>query len=107
LREVTFADACVQRFAPPLTAGGDDLLRTWRAVNEESRRKNASPENMRKQFEEQMASADKFRYAQVEVMTFGWWNCVNARIERGDRVAASKNFWKLFRRVKKIACDYA
>jgi hypothetical protein len=108
LREVTFADACVQRFANPLIAGGDDLLRIWREVNIESRKNNASPEAVRKEYEAQMASADKFKYAQVEVITFGWWNCVNARIVRGDESPTpSKNFWKLFKSVKKISCDSA
>ncbi len=108
LREVTFAPACVKKFAPPLIAGGDDLLRIWREVNIDSRKKNASPEGVRRNFEAQLASADKFKFAEVEVITFGWWNCVNATIERGDEnQLPSKNFWKLFRRVKKIGCDYA
>jgi len=108
LREVTFAEACVQKFAPPLIAGGDELLRIWREVNIDSRKKNASPEAVRKNFEEQLASADKFKYAQVEVITFGWWNCVNARIDRGGEGSVpSKNFWKLFKHVNRIGCDYA
>jgi len=108
LREVTFAGACVQKFAPPLIAGGDDLLRIWREVNTDSRKKNASPETVKKNFEEQLASADKFKYAQVEVITFGWWNCVNALIDRdGEGSVPSQNFRKLFKRVNKIGCDYA
>jgi hypothetical protein len=108
LREVTFADACVKKFAPPLIAGGDELLRIWREVNIESRKKNASPEAVKKNFEEQLASADKFKYAQTEVITFGWWNCVNALIDRGnENQIASKSFWKLFKYVRQIGCDYS
>lgn len=107
LREITFADACVARFAPPLTTGGDELLRIWREVNVDLRAKNADPERVRREFEAQLVSADKFQYAQVEVITFGWWNCVNERIERADYSVGNKNFWKLFSRVKKIACDDA
>lgn len=108
LREVTYADACVQRFAPPLIAGGDALLTLWREVNEDARTKNADPERVRKDFEAKMASAERVKYAQVEVITFGWWNCVNEKIERGDdSPVPSRNFWKLFKRVKKLGCDYA
>lgn len=108
LRAVTFADACVKKFAPPLIAGGDELLRIWREVNTDLRKKNASPEAVRKNFEEQLASADKFKFAEVEVITFGWWNCVNAMIRRGDESPIpSNNFRKLFKHVNQIGCDYA
>jgi hypothetical protein len=106
LREVTFADACVARFAPPIIAGGDELLRLWREVNEENRAKNSEPERIRREFERRLASADKFRHAQVEVLTFGWWNCANAEIRRpgetGEHVA---QFRKLFKTSKKKICD--
>jgi hypothetical protein len=107
LKEITFADACVKRFAPPLIAGGDELLRIWREVKAESWGKNADPEKVRKDFEAKLASADKFKDAQLDVLTYGWWNCVNAQIIRGDESVASKSFWKLFRRVKRLGCDYA
>jgi hypothetical protein len=108
LREVRFAAACVQKFAPALIAGGDDLLRIWREVNVGLRKKNGNPEEVRKNFEAQMASADKFKFAEVEVITFGWWNCVNALIERGDESPnPSKNFRKLFKHVNQIGCDNA
>lgn len=102
LREVTFADACVQRFAPPLEAGGDALLAIWREVNMDLRAKNSDPERVRREFEAQLASADKFKYAQIEVITFGWWNCVNERIERReDWDEIYKNYEKLFKNIKK------
>jgi hypothetical protein len=102
LREVTFADACVQKYAPPLTAGGDSLLGIWREVNMDLRAKNSDPERLRREFEAQMASADRFKYAQIEVITFGWWNCVNERIERReDWDAIYKNYEKLFKKVSK------
>ncbi|HEY8559301.1 MAG TPA: hypothetical protein VIL74_02775 [Pyrinomonadaceae bacterium] len=106
LGEVNFADRCVQRFAPPLTAGGDDLLKLWREVNEESRAKNASPENVRKEFESRTASADRFKYARMEILTFGWWNCVNAEIRRPDEKGRpEEHFKKLFKTTKKNYCD--
>jgi hypothetical protein len=106
LKELTFADACVQRFVPPLIAGGDELLRVWRESSEERRRKNGNPALQKQRFDEEFASADRLKYAQVNVITFGWWNCVNAEIDRGEDYAAiEKNYTKLFKRVKQIKCE--
>lgn len=106
LKKLTFADKCVQRFADPLIAGGDDLLNLWRTVNEDSRRKNADPDRVRSEFEEQMASPDRIKYAQVETITFGWWNCVNEYVDRGDDYEVmAKNYRKLFTKVREIRCD--
>lgn len=106
LKSVTYADACVQRFAPPLIAGGDQFLNLWREINLESRRKNSDPERVRRDFEAQLASADRFKYAQVEVLTFGWWNCVNEFLDRGDDYEVmAKNYRKLFTKVREINCD--
>jgi hypothetical protein len=106
LKKLTFADKCVGKFADPLIAGGDDLLNIWRAVNEDSRRKNADPERLRREFEAQSASSERIKYAQVEVITFGWWNCVNEFIDRGDDYGVmEKNYRKLFTKIKEINCD--
>jgi hypothetical protein len=108
LKQLKFADACIEGFANPLIAGGDDLLRVWREINEKGRKKGADSPEAEKYFEEKLVSTDKFKYARAEVLTFGWWNCVNARIERGDDLGVlHKNFRKLFKRTKELGCDYA
>lgn len=106
LKKLTFADACVQKFADPLIKGGDDLLNIWRVVNEDSRQKNADPERLRRRFETELASDDRLKYAQVEVITFGWWNCVNRFVDRGDDYdIMSKNYKKLFKKIRRFDCE--
>lgn len=106
LKEVSFAGDCSTKYADPLIKSGSSLLKTWLEVNEESRRQNADPERLRREFERQLKSPEKLRYAQIEVMTFGWWNCANALIDREDQSeAAAREFKKLFTRVKTIYCD--
>lgn len=106
LNELVGSEACKTKYAVPLIAGGDMLLRTWRAVNEESRTKNSSPERLRRIFDEQYASPDRMKYALVEVMTFGWWNCANDEIKYVEIDGSQeKEFKKLFVRVKKVHCD--
>jgi hypothetical protein len=106
LGDFKFAETCVATYAGPLAAGGADLLRVWRAVNEDSRRRNGDPERLRRIFDEQSASPDREKFARVEVMNFGWWNCANEfvrHVENDDRPGA--NFKKLFARVRTISCD--
>jgi hypothetical protein len=106
LRDVTFADACVNKYVAPLTDGGDSLLAVWLEVNEATRRRNASPDRIKAIFEREMNSPEKFEYARVEVMRFGWWNCANAFIDREDKYEENeKEFKKLFKRTRTISCD--
>jgi hypothetical protein len=102
------AGSCRRDFAEPLAAGGQSLLDAWLKVNEASRRVNADPERLRREFEIQLASPDRMRFALVEVMTFGWWNCANALIDRADGVQLAgreRMFRKVFRRVRTRACE--
>lgn len=107
IREYTRAGSCVQTYANPLIKGGGDLLEIWLKVNEDSRKRNASPDRLKRIFEQQMNSPDKFEYARIEVMTFGWWNCANNFIEYENSSSDEneKEFKKLFRQTKTIGCD--
>lgn len=61
---------------------------------------------MQRIFEEQYASPDRMKFALVEVMTFGWWNCANKAIKYVDYDGSQeREFRKLFIRVKTISCD--
>jgi hypothetical protein len=108
IRDYSSAAACKRTYGEPLIAGGDDLLTAWRKVNEDSRKKNADPDRLKRIFDEQSASPDKFKYALVETMSFGWWNCANNSIEYSDigqGETPEKEFKKLFIRVRTIRCD--
>ena len=106
LKEAAFAEACVAKFANPLINGGDELLTTWRTVNEDTRRNNGDSERIKKIFEAEYDSRDKYKYARVEVMSFGFWNCANALIEREEYDGThEEEFKKLFKQTKTVACD--
>ncbi|MCY7376097.1 MAG: hypothetical protein LH472_09015 [Pyrinomonadaceae bacterium] len=106
LKDVKFAGACVTKYAEPLERGGGELLAAWQSVNEQTRVNNSDPNRIKSLFDEQSASPEKFRYAQMEVMSFGWWNCVNALIDReSDYERDEKEFRKLFSKTKTIECD--
>ena len=108
LREYVGADSCKTKFAEPVIAGGDRLLAAWRVVNDDSRSRNADPARLKRIFDEQMASPDRLKFALVEVMNFGWWNCANEFIEydQGDNgPGREREFRKLFIRVRNLGCD--
>jgi len=100
------SEQCHTQFAGPIIRGGPDLLATWQRVNEESRRKNGDPARVKRIFEEQYASADRMKYALVEVMTFGWWNCANKAINYVNNYDMQvRQFKKVFSHVSEISCD--
>jgi hypothetical protein len=108
LRDYGGAESCKAKFAEPLIAGGDRLLAAWRVVSDDSRKRNSDPERLRRIFDEQMASPDRLKFALIEVMSFGWWNCANEFIEYdgGDNSPArEREFRKLFIRVRNLGCD--
>lgn len=107
LQEVKFAEGCVKKFAPPLTAGGAVLLEFRRALAEEKRRKSDDPEAGRIFFEERRASTDRFKSALEEILISDWWDCASAGIDRADETKPSKNFRRLFKHVTTLGCDYA
>jgi hypothetical protein len=106
LKDHTSAQACIKKYAYPLINGGNELLRAWQQLNEEARKKNADPERVRKKYEQQFNSPNKYKYALIEVMTFGWWNCANNFIEYDEsHERHEREFRKLFTRVRTVECE--
>lgn len=106
LKDVKFAGACVEKYAAPLEKGGGELLAAWLAVNQDSRKKNGSPERIENIYNEQFNSPERMQYAQNEVMRFGWWNCVNALIDREpDYPQIEREYKKLFVKTKQLECE--
>lgn len=108
LRDYPRLPDCNAKYAESIISGGDSLLKTWLEVNIQSRKNNADPATVKRTFDERNASPDRLKFALVETMSFGWWNCANAHIEYD--VAASDGrheteFRKLFIRVREIGCD--
>ena len=106
LREYKGAENCTINYAEPLIAGGDSLIGAWRKVNLDSQKNNGSPATLQKRFDRQNASPDRFKFARIEVMRFGWWNCINQTIpyvEYDEK--QTENFEKLFKNIKTVYCD--
>lgn len=108
IRKYQGAEACKLNYGEPLIAGGDSLIAAWRKVNLDSQSRNGDPARLQRRWDEQNASPDRLKFALVETMSFGWWNCANNEIKYADAEfgpRADKEFKKLFIRVKTIRCD--
>jgi hypothetical protein len=77
LREYKGLMSC-EKYINALIEGGDKLLSIWEEVNIKMRERNGDPESVKKTFYERYNSAEKFKYARWEVITFGWYKCENA-----------------------------
>jgi hypothetical protein len=108
LMEYEGAGSCKTKFAEPIVAGGEALVEAWRQVNKASQAQNSDPARLQRQFDQENASPDRLRYALVETMSFGWWNCANAFIEYEEGNSDGTNdkaFKKLFTRVRTLNCE--
>lgn len=100
--------ACTIKYAEPLAKGGDDLLKVWLEVNLDSRSRNSDPARLKREYEAELASPDRHKYAFIDVMGFGWGNCTNAEIERDDDAdngTHEKEYKKLFTRLREFDCE--
>lgn len=107
IRKYQGAEACKLNYGEPIIAGGETLVAAWKKVNLDSQSKNADPTRLQRRWDEENASSDRLKFALVETMSFGWWNCANQEIkytseEFGSR--AEKEFRKFFIRVR-TKCD--
>ena len=108
LREYEGAAECKTKYAEPIIAGGERLIDAWRSVNKDSQTRNADPDRLQREFDQQNASPDRLKFALVETMAFGWWNCANESIQydQSDSDGSrDEEFKKLFTNVKTLGCD--
>lgn len=108
LRGYAGAESCRIAYGEPIIAGGDKLIAAWRKVNLDSQSRNGDPQRLQKRWEQENASPDRLKFALVETMSFGWWNCANELIPRSDVGTSdrtAREFKKLFIRVKTLQCD--
>lgn len=88
-----------------LIKGGQEMIQAWIYLNEEMKSKNADPERVQRIFDEKFNSKNKFEYAKLDLLTFGWWNNANHLIFHINASGEFESeFKKLFINVK-CECD--
>ncbi|UOQ74922.1 hypothetical protein [Hymenobacter cellulosilyticus] len=109
LLTTAYPSSCT-RYVQGLAAHDDSLtLRDWHSfIQERIRREkklSGGPEHYTQRYAEQQASPDRLLFAKVDLLTYGWWNCINESIHRVEQTAElHKQFRQLFSSVKS-ECD--
>lgn len=104
IEEYNAAVGCSVVYTKALQAGGDSLLHAWKELVAQNAQNNASPERIWAEYRQKLATPDKYLYAKLDILTFGWSNCVLAYIKPFDQGGAILAFRKLFKSVKEL-CD--
>ncbi len=109
LKQFKSKDSCAIKHSTALILGGDILLNNWYNLRLEMASRNCCPEKVMSDYNRQLLSDDKFQYAKIDVLTFGWWNCANNSIEYTsnyfDYETIEKEINTLFLNTKTINCD--
>ncbi|TDO73253.1 hypothetical protein EV143_106195 [Flavobacterium chryseum] len=79
-----------------------ELLKAWRNIVEVQKSKNGYPEKVIEEYNKKYNSKDHLLYAQMELMTYGWFNCANDQIKWiGEDDTMREEFDKIFITIKK------
>ncbi|WP_261510052.1 hypothetical protein [Chryseobacterium paludis] len=70
------------RFVKALNSDDTQMVEVWRKLREEMSKRNGNPQEVMNEFENHLNSVDKKDYAIIDLIVFGWGNCVNNEIER-------------------------
>jgi hypothetical protein len=108
LEQFKVNDSCVIRHKNAVIAGGDSLLNDWKKLVLFDATKNGSPEELIAKYKAELMTNEKFEYAKVYIITFGWWNCAvhcidytTNKITREDAMSVIN---KMFISTKTIGC---
>lgn len=84
----------------------NNLLTTWKQLYEILKSKNGSPERLDQEKSDKLKSNNKYLYARIDLMDFGWWNSANDKIlhiEIDEKYY--RQYKKLFIRIIKKECE--
>ena len=101
LKNYKINDKTCDYYRNAIIKGGNEMLDAWKKLHEIQMEHNGSPELLHEKFLEQSNSPDKFKYALIELMSYGWWNCANNYISHVENSEEFENeFQTLFSKVK-------
>ncbi len=69
-------------FAWALNTDQENMISEWKKLREKMSKNNANPERIMNEFHERLNSDRMKDYATIDLITFGWGNCVNKNLTR-------------------------
>ncbi|MPM46133.1 hypothetical protein SDC9_92831 [bioreactor metagenome] len=92
-----------EKYALPLNGNEESLLSAWRSLIDQMKENNGYPGLLESKYQEQLSSPDMLKYARLDLMRYGWWNCRNQYVyyhEDDNRI--EEEFEKLFIKVERF-----
>ena len=101
-----FSEHCKKYVSILNSENKSSIVKEWANLKETQKKNNSNPESLELKFQNQVNSNDKLVFAKINLIEFGWWNCINEMIFRvnDDNENIRKQFYKLFKTVKS-ECD--
>lgn len=75
LKGTPYSKEC-SRYISALEKGGKPLLELWKEIHNQEVAEALDPNPINQAFEKNWNSPDKELWARIEVMRYGWWNCI-------------------------------
>lgn len=75
LKGTPYSKEC-SRYISALEKGGKPLLELWKEIHEKEVAEALDPDPINKAFEQSWNSPNREFLARIEVLRYGWWNCV-------------------------------
>lgn len=101
LMKSTYPAACKAYVRGLATANDSMTLASWQQLVREQQAHNSIPESLQERFQQEASAPNWHEYAQVALISFGWWNCVNGTIRRMEPTEQThKQYKQLFVSVK-------
>lgn len=80
-----------------LNGDSTELLNAWFELKERQKLNNCCPEMVEKEFLSKYNSSNRLKYARLDLMTYGWGNCMNQFVyHHTDYIRIEEEFQKLF-----------
>ncbi len=105
LKTSGFSKKC-QKYVTALNSDEQTLRKVWEELITERAANNGDPENVWNKYRFQSSSSEYLDYAMVDLITFGWGNCVNdqiPRVERNEKMY--REFENLFEKTETVECE--
>ncbi len=75
LKGTPYGKEC-SRYVSALEKGGKTLLALWKEIHDKEVAEALDPDPIIRSFEKNWNSTDQELWARIEVLRYGWWNCV-------------------------------
>jgi len=93
-----------KEYADALASGDTTVVMlAWRKLKDAQKLNNGAPEALEQRFIQESAAPERMKYAKLELMTFGWYNCALQQTKYRDlpeQYHLRENYHKLFKTVK-------